>query len=394
MRNKCKIASLLGITILLWMVILLAQAPEPLWTNIYGGRGDDVSYSVQETSDGRYIVVGYTDSFGEGRKDVYLLKTDADGNTLWEETYGGADDEWGHSMIQISDGGYIIVGSKRSAAADKDVYLIKVDENRKLRWGRTYGGASDDVGYSVQETSDGGYIIAGYTYSERLFDTDFYLIKTDAKGRTLWERTYGGTDSDKAYSVRVTPDGGYIVAGYTVVEWVFGRGELDADAYLIRTDADGDILWEMTYGWERIEWGNSVQTTSDGGYIIAGYTTSTSEGDADVYLIKTDAEGDTLWTETYGGPDDDWGYSVQETADGGYIVGGYAKSFGEGDADIYLIKTDAEGDILWTGIYGGTDDDVGYSVQETADGGYIVAGSRMYGSGINDVYLVKTKPMQ
>ena len=247
-------------------------------------------------------------------------------------------------------------------------------------WKRTYGGMFDDGGYSVQQTSDGGYIIAGATYSFGAGMNDVYLIKTNASGDSLWARTYGGTLTDWGYSVQQTSDGGYIIAGGTC-----SFGDTLGDVYLIKTNASGNPLWTRTYGGANQDWGYSVRQTSDGGYIIAGYTSG------DVYLIKTNSSGDTLWTRTYGGTNDDKGYSVQQTSDRGYIVAGNTYSFGSGWADVYLIKTNASGDTLWTRTYGGTNYDWGKSVQQTPDGGYIVAGyTTSFGAGAYDVYLIKT----
>ena len=194
-------------------------------------------------------------------------------------------------------------------------------------WTRTYGGTTDDRGYSVQQTADGGYIIAGLTY--RGF-SDVYLIKTDTSGDTLWTRTYGGESSDEGYSVRQTADGGYIVAGYT------RSGYNSPDVYLIKTDASGDTLWTRTYGGIGDDRGYSVELTADGGYIVAGVSIG------DLYLIKTDGTGDTLWTRTYGGMRTDEGWSVKQTADGGYVIAGWTYSFGAGGSDVYLIRLDSE----------------------------------------------------
>ena len=205
-------------------------------------------------------------------------------------------------------------------------------------WERTYGGSYVEVGLSVQQTSDGGYIIAGGTYSFGNPGGDVYLIKTDASGDTIWTRTYGGSDWEVGRSVQETSDGGYIIAGQ--------RGliiDTLADVYLIKTDASGDTIWTRTYGGSKQDGGYSVQQTSDGGYIIAGWTASFSYPYVDVYLIKTDASGDTIWTRTYGGNDADGSNSVCETSDGGYIIAGYTRSFGADEADVYLIKTDADG---------------------------------------------------
>jgi hypothetical protein len=215
---------------------------------------------------------------------------------------------------------------------------------------------------------------------------DVWLVKTNAYGDTLWTRNYGDTGDDRGYSVQQTSDGGYIVAGWTNS---FGAGSYDV--YLIKTDSSGDTLWTRTLGGTGDDRGYSVQQTSDGGYIVAGNTTSFGAGVHDVWLIKTDAHGDTIWTRTYGGIHDDLGYSVQQTADGGYIIAGWTNSFGDLNGDVYLVKTNASGETLWTRTYGGTGVDIGYSVQQTTDRGYIVAGwANSFGSGYFDVYLVKT----
>jgi hypothetical protein len=247
---------------------------------------------------------------------------------------------------------------------------------------KTYGGAYYDQAYSVQQTSDGGYILAGGTYSFGAGGWDIFLIKTDANGSIQWAKTYGGTDWDEAYSVQQTSDGGYILAGGT---YSFGAG--GADIFLIKTDANGNIIWAKTYGGTYGAY--SVQQTSDGGYILAG---STGFGPYyDIFLIKTDANGNIQWAKTYGGTDEDRAYSVQQTSDGGYIVVGRTLSFGAGGLDIFLIKTDANGNIIWAKTYGGTAWDGVSSVQQTSDGGYIVAGfTGSFGAGYYDVFLIKT----
>jgi hypothetical protein len=199
-------------------------------------------------------------------------------------------------------------------------------------------------------------------------------------------KTYGGPDWYDAYSVRQTTDGGYVVAG--------GKASLSTgyeDIFLIKTDANGNIIWSKTYGGTYWDYARSVQQTSDGGYIVAGVTGSFGAGWDDIFLIKTDANGNISWAKTYGGTYDDHAYSVQQTSDGGYIVAGYTKSFGAGNVDFFLIKTDANGNIIWAKTYGGTYDDHAYSVQQTSDGGYIVAGeTNSFGAAWYDIFLIKT----
>jgi len=363
--------------------------PSPLTAQItfqrtYGGTGWDEGYSVQQTTDGCYAIAGWTWSFGAGCTDVYLIKVNACGDTLWTRTYGGPDDDEGHSVDLTSDGGYVIAGVTASfGVGNYDVYLIKTNASGDTLWTRTYGGTGDDEAASVQETSDGGYIIAGSTYSFGAGDADVYLVKTKANGDTQWTRTFGGTEEERGYSVQQTTDGGYIVAGYT-----YPFGSSSRYVYLVKTNALGDTLWTKALGGHY--GGSSVRQTADGGYVIAGYFFGA--GDIDVLLVRTDADGDTVWTRTFGGTDQDWGYSVQQTSDGGYVIAGYTCSFGAGDYDAYLIKTDTDGDTLWTRTYGGTEGEMGgKSVQQVSDGGYVVAGvTGSYGAGSHDVYLIKT----
>ena len=373
-------------------VLLLALAfavpafSQQRWERTYGGTNYDYGFSVQQTSDGGYIVVGSTESFGAGSYDVYLIKTNSSGDTLWTRTYGGTNTDEGNSVQQTLDGGYIIAGTTASfGAGNYDVYLIKTNSSGDTLWTKTYGGPRYDYGNSVQQTSDGGYIVAGWTQSFGAGSNDVWLIKTNALGNTLWTRTYGGTSSDEGYSVRQTQDGGYIVAGLTAS---FGVGSYDV--WLIKTNASGDTLWTRNNGGSSDDRGYSVQQTSDSGYIITGFTRSFGDS-VQVYLIKTNILGDTLWTRTYGGTAWDEGWSVQQTSDGGYIVVGGTESFGAGSYDVYLIKTNASGDTLWTRTYGGASWDEGWSVQQASDGGYIIAGTTAsFGAGVIDVYLIKT----
>jgi hypothetical protein len=362
--------------------IVLPSFAQQTWQRTYGTVGEDMGYSVFQTSDGGFVVSGSSNYFTNEPR-VYLIKTNAYGDTLWTRNYGGNVGEEGWSVQQTSDAGYIIAGYTYSFGAGlSDVYLIKTDSLGDTLWTRTFGGPNYDYGYSVQQTSDGGYIVAGTTQSFGAGLTDVYLIKTNASGDTLWTRTYGGTNYDAGFAVQQTADGGYIVTGY-----VDG-----GDVYLVKTNASGDTLWTRSYdrtGFYQV--GKSVKQTSNGGYIIAGFTGLYSTSWDDVLLIKTDSLGDTLWTHTYGDTIDDEGFSVRQTSDGGYIVAGGFNSVRGGGGDVWLIKTNASGDTLWTKTFGGPYSDLGYSVQQTSDRGYIIVGyTNSFGAGMHDVYLIKT----
>jgi len=311
------------------------------WTRTYGGPGWDEGNSVRQTTDGGYIVAGLTQSSGAGYADVWLIKTNARGDVVWTRAYGGRHWDEGKSVQQTSDGGYIITGFTWSfgGKGDSYVWLIKTNAQGDTLWTRTYCGRGA-WGRSGQQTTDGGYIITGYDYSSDTGACDVYLIKTNAQGDTLWARTYGGGAEDRGYSVQQTADGGYIIAGETSS---FGAG--NSDVYLVKTNASGDTLWTRTYGGASDDHGYSVRQTIDGGYIIAGNTQSFGAGNEDVYVVRTDSQGNTLWTRTCGGPRHDYGNSVQQTADGSYIITGYTWSFGAGTIDVYLIKTNANLDV-------------------------------------------------
>ncbi|MDD5529905.1 MAG: T9SS type A sorting domain-containing protein [bacterium] len=361
-----------------------ADAPDTLWTRTFGGILSEDGYAVLETPDSGFILVG--DKRSSGFEDVYLIRTNSSGDTLWTRTYGGADDEWGFSIQHTSDGGFIIAGVTESYGAGlEDVYLIRIDSSGNTLWTNFWGGVNQDYAYSVQQTQDGGFIIAGYTSSAPggTIYRDVYLIRTNSLGGTLWTKTFGGNSCDEGYSVQETSDNGFIIVGRTNS---FGAG-LEY-GYLIRTNSSGDTIWTRTFGDSSYTCGYSVQQTKDGGFIIAGEKGGLAPCSTNVYLIKTDSSGDTLWTRTYGGTDQDYGRSVQETSDGGFIIAGETYSWGY--RDVYLIKTDSLGDTLWTKLVGGNNIDWGYSVRQTFDGGYIIVGvTTSFGAGADDIYLIR-----
>jgi hypothetical protein len=351
--------------------------------------------AVQQTQDDGYVITGYTVRLGAGGYDVYLIKTDAFGDTTFTKTFGGLgflDDE-GRSVQQTDDGGYIITGyTDIPGPANTNVYLIKTDANGKSQFQHKIGGTSFEQGMSVQQTDDGGYIIAGSIFSGAK-GYDVYLIKTDALGNVTFTNQYGGPDDDYGRSVQQTQDGGYIITGSIFY------GARGYDVYLIKTDADGVVEFTQNFGGtssddvgeSEPDDGYAVQQTQDGGYIITGSTKSFGAGESDVYLIKTDPHGTIVLVNYFGGPKSDEGRSVQQTEDGGYIITGVTNSFGAGENDMYLIKTDAFLDSTFTRTFGGTSSDEGRSVQQTQDGGYIITGHTWSSeSGSPKVYLIKT----
>jgi hypothetical protein len=367
--------------------VFLGSSSEIIFNKTFGGSGEDVARSVQQTSDGRYIAAGWTTSFGAGASDFWLVKTDSNGNMMWNRTYGGSSEDKAYSVQQTSDNGYIVAGTTTSYGAGLvDFWLVKTDANGIVQWSRTYGGAGYDYASCVRQVNDGGFIVAGYTDSFGVGNSDFWLVKTDSNGIMQWNKTYGGVGSDKAFAVAQTANGGYAVVGETDS---FGAGNLDV--WLIKTDSSGNIMWNRTYGGASLDTARSVQETIDGGYVIAGWTSSFGAGGSDFWLLKTDSSGYLQWNRTYGDTYDEEAYSVGMTSDQGYVIaGGMTSLYSLGGWDFWQVKTDVNGNMQWNQSNGGLYDDKAYSVQQTSDGGYILAGStESFGAGLADFWLTK-----
>jgi parallel beta-helix repeat protein len=304
------------------------------WNETYGGTGDEVACSLVQTGDGGYALAGYTNSSGAGSNDFWLVKTDSSGAMMWNKTYGGTGNDYALSLVRTSDGGYALAGYTYSFGAGCRFWLVKTDSSGVMMWNKTYAGPSSSAAQSVVQTSDGGYALAGFfdfAYEGGYFD--FALVKTYPNGTVQWTKTYGGASFDVAQSVIQTGDGGYALAGYTNS---YGAGIYDF--WLVKTDGSGNYLWNRTYGGTAYDQAWSVVQTGDGGYALAGYTNSSGAGSNDFWLVKTDSSGAMMWNKTYGGTSYDVAYSVVQTSDGGYALAGYTKSFGAGGYDFWLIK--------------------------------------------------------
>jgi len=296
---------------------------------------------------------------------------------MWYKVYSeGASLVAGVRCIQQSENiHYIAVASGRSLAQE-EIYLIKMDSLGNILWSKVYGGGEWDFPGCIQITEDGGYIIVGETSSFGKGGYDVYVIKTDSLGDTLWTRTYGGVEYDRGRWIEITEDKGYIIVGSTKS---YGRGE--TDIYLIKIDSLGNVLWEKTYGGEGKEEGRVVYSTYDSGYIIIGSTSSFGEGETDIYLIKIDSVGNVLWEKTYGRWSHDGAYYGEELGRNGYIIGGYI-TYGTTSYP-YLLRVDTLGNVIWDKKYSDTLGSFIRCVHRTHDGGYII---------LTHDYLIKTAP--
>jgi hypothetical protein len=351
-----------------------------------GRSNDDEAWSIIQSSDGGYAVAGWTWSFGAGYEDMYVVKLDASGNVQWTKTIGGSYGDEANSIIQSSDGGYVVAGYTSSfGAGGRDIYVVKLDASGNVQWTKTIGGSGWDEANSIIQSSDGGYAVAGWTGSFGAGGWDIYVVKLDASGNVQWTKTIGGSNDDGALSIIQSSDGGYVVAGWTES---FGAG--DRDMFVVKLDSSGNVQWTKTIGGSYGDEANSIIQSSDGGYVVAGRTESFGAGGWDIYVVKLDASGNVQWTKTIGGSYGDEANSIIQSSDGGYVVAGRTESFGAGGWDIYVVKLDASGNVQWTKTIGGSNDDGALSIIQSSDGGYAVAGyTESFGAGYSDFYVVK-----
>ena len=363
------------------------------WMKTYDFSNYDFGESVQQTSDGGYIIIGYTRTrqFIGLDDDIFLLKTDSMGNKQWGKTFGGDNDDYAFTVKQTSDGGYIIVGRTASfSTGDLDIWLIKTDSNGKKLWDKLFGSSEyNEGGGDVIELSDGSYILLG---GKQLFGDvwnpkSIWVIKTDINGNLVWDKTFS-KENKSCYGIVIQElnDGGYVIAGSIRTD----RIHYDSDIYLLKINSEGILLWEKSFDKNDAEYCFSLDTTSDNGFIILGNTYEEDPLWYDVWLLKTDSEGELLWDKTYGGNGYDWGNSVQMTTDGGFIIGGFMYALV--DTDGFLLKTNDTGEQEWFKRYRKTRYNIIESAQQTTDGGYILTGvtDEVPLPLRTDVWLIKT----
>jgi hypothetical protein len=367
---------------------VLAQGPDILWTKTFGGTEKDGGHSVYQTSDGGYIIAGYTEPFGAGDFKLSLIKTDSLGNVSWDKTLGDLGTfSYPQSYPQFSatqtiDGGYIICGYKASSAPEGYGWLIKTDVNGDTLWTKEFAAYPGCRLYSVKETTDSGYVATGYRSEGSLGGLEnIFLVKTNSSGNLLWTKTYGSSLGDFGHCVETTLDGGYVVVG--TLSYNF-----DANIVLLKTDFFGDTVWTKLFGGAQSDMGYAVQKTDDGGYVLIGSTYSFGISKR-IWLLKTNAFGDTLWTRTYGGYGDYDGYSVQQSCDGGFIIIG-EYYYPTGGIDLIILKADENGNQVW---YKNLGSGIGRSIRQTTNFGYILVGSIYNDPPKDDVWLIKTKPI-
>jgi len=360
------------------------------WAVTFGGAGTENALCVQQTSDGGYILAGYTSSTpSAGSYDFWILKLDDGFQYEWEVIYGGTLSDQAFSIQETSDGGYIVAGDTVSyGPANGNMWIMKLDSVGNRVWQRYYGGVNHDAARSIRETSDGGFIVGGYTDSFGAGDYDALVVKLNSDGSLDWHKTYGGTGKEYCRSIRETDDGGYIMAGLTSSSGAGGD-----DAWVVKLTSSGTIDWQKTYGGVNTDEGWDIRETGDGGYILAAETQSWGGGGYDVWVLKLDSAGILVWQWVFGGSGADRARSVVETSDDGYVLAGYMDSYGAGVDDTWILKLDVTGALMWQMTHGGSSGEVIECIQETSEGGFIASGyTGSHGAGVADMLLLKLYP--
>lgn len=381
---KRSLLVVLGVS-LIFSGSLFAQAPDVLWSKSYGDSETDWGNDVRETPDGGFITVGRTASYGQGGSDIWLIRTNSDGDTLWTRTFGGEGEDEGQAVRMTGDGGFVITGwvtGTTNGHSNEDLVVIKTDSTGNLEWQQELGGRYTERGYDVLEIED-GYTITGHRQPGALESENIWLVRISADGDSLWSKMYGGEEDDRGTALAPAENGGVVITGRS---WSLG-GE-SADIFMIKTDSSGEEVWTSVFGGTEKEWGTSIQQTT-GGYVVTGWTWSQGAGLSDMVLIRTDLSGHMLWQRTFGGPSTDRSHSVYSTDEGGFILAGTSSSYGELGNNLWVVRTDYYGKMVWSKVLGGAAAERGYAIRQTSNGSYLVAGRIWNGTGsMDDAWLV------
>jgi hypothetical protein len=365
-------------------------ASNPVWAKTFGGVNSDITTAIQPTSDGGSIVAGNTRSYGAGNDDGFALKLDGSGNVQWFSVFGGSGGDDINSIQQTQDGGYIMAGQTNSFGATLlDVWTVKLSSSGSVQWSKFYRLPGNDFGMSIRQVDDGGYIVAGYTDSYGAGNNDVLLIKIDAMGFIQWAKVYGGIWNDYATSVKAfhSPTA-YIVAGYSYSN----PAQQNSDILLISLDSAGTMVWAKYYGGSGDNKAYDLQITSSNGYVIAGTTYSYGLSSGDAYIFTTDGSGYIIWSKTIGGSGLDEALSVIQNKDGRFVAAGKTNSFGAGNNDVFILQLDGYGMFNWMKVFGGQNSDIGTGVVQLSNGNYLVSATTMsYGAGNNDAFVLNLR---
>lgn len=374
------------------LILLAAACPLILnaqWAKTFGWGEADYIYAIAETPDGGFVAVGsleYPLAMANWI-DSLIIKLSSEGEIEWSRSFGGYEHDWAESVFPLTDGGIVVAGNYEEINNDLRYCMIqKLDAEGTLVWQRLYweGDYFNNRIESIEQTADGGFILLGLSYDEFVPDYEITVTKLDAAGNIIWNKIYRGANDDYPGSIQQTADGGYIVAASSR-----SFSPENRECWLLRLDSEGEILWQRRYAGGTEEWAYDVLQTSDGGFILSGWTTSYGAGGTDCWILKIRQDGTIDWQKAFGGSRSDAIYSIQETADGGYIAAGATTSFGAGSSDGHITKLTESGKIAWQRTYGGPGQDVLYDIQQTSERGFVAAGyTTSFGAGERDAFVL------
>lgn len=373
-------------------VLWLQPAAAQLFEKTFGGPQDEHAIAGVPCRNGDYLVAGYTYSFGEGKSDIWVMRLGRDGKEMWRAYKGGADFDWPSSIIETRDGHIVVAGHTQNATTGiKKAWVFKLDKRGNEIWSKTYGGDKTDEAEGIVETYDGGYAVVGYTHSFSRGSSDLWILRLDSKGTELWSKNYGGKDADEGHAIIETQDRCLVVAGFTESP---GKGEFEpkgkADIVVLKVDSAGAQRWVRRYGGERNENAEALALGADGAIFVAGWTASEGVGSLDGTVIKLDASGVFQWQRTIGGDKKDAFYGAVQCADGGVALAGTSASENPGTA-MWLVRLNAKGELRWERRMEGASDNFGHSISQTHDGGFFVAGATKNNTaGGADMWVLKT----
>ncbi len=357
------------LTISLFMSFMVCQS-QSYFQKTYPMALDQEGQDVLPTPDGGYLIVGYTNTSLLYDCDLMIIKTDALGNQLWTKTYGGSKPDFPYHMLETNDGNYFLIGYSQSyGGGDLDILLQKIDPSGNQIWLKTYGGFGNDYARDIIATADGNYMIVGSSNSSSTTGQNANLVKIDPAGTVIWDKKYGGSANDHGCIVKQCSDGGYIMLGQT-----FSYGVGNGDAWLVKMNSNGDTTWTKTFGGAQNDEGISLTINSDDSFTFVIRDSSNAGSDIDTRIVKTSPTGTIIWDKTYGGNKKDSPKMIQKTSDGGYVIAAISRSFGWINPDMWILKLNSLGDTTWTRHYGGSNNEHCYTVRELADGSYIAVG--------------------
>lgn len=345
---------------------------------------DQEGQDVMPTADGGYLIVGY-ESNKVDDSDILIIKSDGAGNEQWRKVYGGAKPDFPYHMLATNDGNFFLVGYSQSyGGGDYDILLMKVNpSNGDIIWQKTYGSNGNDLARDVIATHDGNYMIVGWSKAAGQTDNNANLIKIKPDGEVIWSKLYGTPEHDYGNCIQKTSDGGYIMIGQT-----FGFGTANGDAWLVKLNGSGDTTWTKRFGGAQNDEGYYITVAPDGGFVFLVRDSSNAGKDIDVRIIKTDANGGIVWNKVYGGDRKDTPKMIQTTSDGGFIVGAISRSFGWENPDMWILKCNSSGDTTWTRHYGGDLNEHCYVIREMPDGSFIATGkTASFGPDFDPIFL-------